>query len=111
MKLAALLFGHALHHLDHLAPLCHFLKIPLLVTDSAVQETAEFFYPGILVHELTPLELSYHCVETYDGLISCLSRDLLDSLFLVAEEDQGKKLISIWCPHGNSDKGHSTFYM
>jgi hypothetical protein len=106
MQLAALIFGHAFHHLDHLAPLCHFLNIPLVVTDPSVKEMATFFYPGLEIYEMTPIEMSSQVVEHCDALISCLSRPLLDPLFLVAEEMHHKKLITIWCPHGNSDKGH-----
>ncbi|MBP9841412.1 MAG: CDP-glycerol glycerophosphotransferase family protein [Simkaniaceae bacterium] len=111
MKLASLIFGHALHHLDHLAPLSYFLDIPLLVTDPLIKEAAETHYPGLIVYEMTPFEMSSQTLEHFDGVVSCLTRKLLDPLFLVAETIHGKKLTSIWCPHGNSDKGHLAPFM
>ena len=101
MQLSALISDYSLHHLDHLAPLCHFLEIPLLVTDVLVKEIGEKCYPGLVIHEL-----STQSIEDYDGIISCLPRQLLDPLLFLSEEMSGKKLLRIWCPHGNSDKGH-----
>ncbi|MBP9841411.1 MAG: CDP-glycerol glycerophosphotransferase family protein [Simkaniaceae bacterium] len=106
MKIVALIFGDGLNHLDHLAPLCHFLHIPLIVTDRSVFTAAVTFYPDLVVYEMSPLELSNELVQHFDVVISCLPRHLFDRIVLVSEEVHQKKLLSIWCPHGNSDKGH-----
>lgn len=111
MKLAALIFGDGLNHLDHLAPLCHFLHIPLIVTNRSVFTAAVTFYPDLVVYEMTPLELSSQLVQYFDAIISCLPRYLFDRIVLVSEEIYQKKLLSIWCPHGNSDKGHESSAM
>ncbi|MBS0628439.1 MAG: hypothetical protein JSS09_09550, partial [Verrucomicrobia bacterium] len=47
---AGLIQGWAPHYIDHLAPLCSFLKIPLIVTEEAIAEILALFYPEVLVY-------------------------------------------------------------
>lgn len=111
MKLAGLVFGDAHHHLDHIAPLCHILNIPLITTDTSVTTAAETFYPDLICQTYTPLEMSSQAVLHFDAIISCLPRALFGQIFGVSEEVHQKHLVPIWCPHGNSDKGRSAPFM
>lgn len=97
----------ALHYLDHLAPLCHYLDIPLLLTDRTSYKAAEKFYPFSLNQfiELNTLSLNY-LSQNFDVIFESGHRwavellPILDFLF-------HKKLRLVYCPHGNSDKGFS----
>ena len=49
MRLASLIYGADLHHLDHLAPLSAMLGIPLLVTEESIAALAKKYYPHLKV--------------------------------------------------------------
>jgi hypothetical protein len=40
-----------------------------------------------------------------------MPRDIFDEIFFFAQKMLQKRIHAIWCPHGNSDKGASIFYM
>ena len=100
-KCAGFLYGLDLHHLDHLAPFCSLLSIPLICTHETPFSMAKKFYPNLAV-ELHP-ETDV-IVEKYDVLFTCLPKELIDPVFFFDEHKLRKKLLSIWLPHGNSDK-------
>ncbi len=111
MKFAGLLPGPDLHHLDHLAPLCSFLEIPLVLTNEKIYELARLYYPALHLSFLSPLEMPLSFLELYDCAITCLPRALIDELFFIPQTILNRHLHTIWCPHGNSDKGWSTPFM
>lgn len=111
MRAAALIYGPQSQHLDHLGPLSQLLGIPLLLTDDEVFHQAEHFYPAIDAHLHTPLDLAPALLQDHDALFSCLPKVLVDELFFFSQHALSKKILPIWCPHGNSDKGHKSGFM
>ena len=111
LRTAALIYGPEGHHLDHLAPLCCLLDIPLLVTEEPIFEIAKEFYPDLKVSYLHYLSIADTIIKNYEVIIHCSVRALFDEIFFFAQKLGNKKIHTIWCPHGNSDKGHSTYYM
>lgn len=111
MNLSALIYGNQKHYLDHLAPLASFLKIPLIVTEVEIETLAKTFYPKLNVIYFGAIEVAEKIVSNFEVVISCLPKDLLDSIFFITESLHQKELIKVWCPHGNSDKGHASYFM
>ncbi|HEY5236186.1 MAG TPA: CDP-glycerol glycerophosphotransferase family protein, partial [Rhabdochlamydiaceae bacterium] len=46
-----------------------------------------------------------------DTLIVCTPRDLFDLAFFLPQQLLKKRVATIWCPHGNSDKGQFSLFM
>jgi len=111
IKSAGLLYGSSPHHIDHLAPLCALLGIPLIVTEEEIASLCRTFYPDLNVLYIHYLELPETVVSTFDLLFYSIPRALFDEVFFFAEQFLRKTLITIWCPHGNSDKGLNCFFM
>ncbi|WP_194847595.1 CDP-glycerol glycerophosphotransferase family protein [Candidatus Neptunochlamydia vexilliferae] len=107
----ALIHGNDKHHLDHLAPLASQLGIPLIVTDVEIETLAKRYYPNLTIFYFDPVSVGTRVVSKFDTVISSLPKDLLDQIFFIPENLQNKKLNYIWCPHGNSDKGHASYFM
>ncbi len=110
-KIAALIYGNQKHYLDHLAPLASLLRVPLVVTDFEVERLAKNYYPDLNLLYFDPAEMAEKVVSQFEVVISCLPKDLFDSLFFITETLHQKRLTNVWCPHGNSDKGHSSYFM
>lgn len=111
MRAAGLIYGPEHHHLDHLAPLCCLLQIPLIVTEEPILELAKEFYPDLQVERINYHTLCDTVVKNFEVIFHCSVRVLFDEIFFFAQKFNNKKLHTIWCPHGNSDKGHATYYM
>jgi len=111
MEKAGLIYGPEVHHLDHLAPLCAQLKIPLILTDVDVCSLARRFYPDLEVILWDPLEAPEKLVAQFDTIYYSTPRVLFDEVFFFAQGFQNKRIRTIWCPHGNSDKGRSSVFM
>ncbi|MDN3506128.1 MAG: CDP-glycerol glycerophosphotransferase family protein [Simkaniaceae bacterium] len=107
MSTAGLIYGPEFHHLDHLAPLCSLMAIPLILSDEKLVAQAKQFYPDLeVLHCASPDQIALH----FDTLIYSTPRVLFEEVFFFAQEMQKKRIKTIWCPHGNSDKGrHSPF--
>ena len=103
-KIAGLLYGNDFPHLDHIAPLCALLNIPLLITDDIIEKLSKSLYPELIVRKCSLREVSKIAVEDYMVIISCLPKQLLDPLFFFEEHLYKKKLLTIWLSHGQSDK-------
>lgn len=110
-KAAGLLYGPALYHLDHLAVVCLLMEIPLIVTEKEIEELARRYYPHLEVEYHNYIPLPEYLVKTYDIIFYCIPRDTFDEIFFFAQKLLQKKIHTIWCPHGNSDKGHTIFFM
>ncbi len=101
-KSVAMISGPFFHHLDHLAPLCHFLNCPLLVDDSATYFLGKKYYPEVNII-LTKIDLRE--ISLTFNLI------LLTTKYAKLEIESAYKAMNIhhmrycYCPHGQSDKG------
>lgn len=110
-RAAGFIYGPEEHHLDHLAGICILMHIPLIVTDEEIDTLAKKYYPQLELLYYTYSEVSQKVAENYDILFSALPRILIEEIFFLPQRLLNKKLHSIWCPHGNSDKGHKTPFM
>lgn len=110
-KAAALIYGPQSHYLDHLAPLCYLLEIPLLVTEETIAALAKKYYPRLQVEYFNYLDAPEKIVQNFDILFYSMPRALFDEIFFFAETVNRKKVHTIWVPHGNSDKGNYSVFM
>ncbi len=108
LRYAALLYGHHSHSLDHLGVLSCLLRIPLIVTEPEVERLAKRYYPDIELQLLSSLTANRDIVSKYDAVLTTLPRPLIDEIFFLPQHQQNKRLITIWCPHGSSDKGQKS---
>lgn len=104
-NLAGLVYGPSEHHLDHIAPLCLFFDIPLIVTEPDIEKMALEFYPKLVVYYKDYQNLGPAVIDSFDCLITALAKPLFESIFFLSQTLSKKEINSIWCPHGNSDKG------
>ncbi len=111
MNVAIFLYGPAWHHLDHLIPLSQHLSLPLYVTDEEIFDAAKRFYPIVDIKLIDRFNAANCLVQDYSHVISCLNSIDIEQLFFFAEKTAGKKIVPIWCPHGQSDKGHLSGFM
>jgi len=94
-----------LHHLDHAAPFCALQGIPLVVTEATIEEAARRYYPDLQVIFWDYLEATHQLVSQFDRIFTTLPRPIFDDAFFAGQLLQGKKVPTVWLPHGNSDKG------
>ncbi|MGH2611843.1 MAG: hypothetical protein ACRDFB_02200, partial [Rhabdochlamydiaceae bacterium] len=105
-KFAGYLQGNLEHYLDHLAPFCSLMGWPLIVTDEAIYQLAIAYYPNLTLHLWNPLEAPFEVTKQFDTIVTTLPRIAFDEIFFIAEVAMGKRLKTVWLPHGSSDKGH-----
>ena len=103
-KVAAVNFGASHHLFDHIAPLAYLLDIPFFVDDHP--ELLEKFYPQISFTYKETLSFDF-LAKNFDTLISCNRWMAEDKFSFMNLFDKNMKLL--FCPHGNSDKGHIVF--
>ncbi len=108
---AGLIYGPMAHHLDHLAPLCTLLDIPLIVTEEDFVSLAQKYYPGLSVIYWDYLQAPFNLTQNFDTIFTSMPRPLFQNAFFLAQKLLGKEISSIWIPHGNSDKGHASSFM
>lgn len=104
MKAACLLYGSSIHYLDHLAPLASLLDIPVVTSEERIYELLEAFYPNVKRIYLDYIDIPFSLVKEFDLIIYSFTREHFQSIFAFAQDSLQKKLIPVWCPHGNSDK-------
>ncbi|MCK4934652.1 MAG: CDP-glycerol glycerophosphotransferase family protein [Simkaniaceae bacterium] len=110
-KAAGLIYGSNLHHLDHVGPLCILLGIPLFVTEDFIEKLGSKYYPELVIFTFSEIEIAQKMTAECDVVISSMPRAMINQIFFLAEKLARKKLLSIWCPHGNSDKGYLAPFM
>jgi teichoic acid glycerol-phosphate primase len=103
--LAAFIFADNAHYLDHLAPLCALLDISLFVTHEKIYQSAQNYYPNLTVELLDINTCTAKLTKEFDIILTNLPHQMFDQLFFFDERVCQKKLLNIWVPHGNSDKG------
>lgn len=109
--IASLLHGYAPPYLDHLAPLSSLLDIPLVVTDKEIEKQALLYYPDLSVEYVDEIHAPEYLIQLYKKVIVCTPRALFNASFLPQQLLSRKKIQTLWCPHGNSDKGHKVPFM
>ena len=109
--IAGLIYGEAPHYIDHLAPLCSLLDIPLLVTGEEEEASLKKFYPQVNTTLINAIQMPDFVVSHLDVIITCTPRILFDEIFFFTQKLYNKKIHTLWCPHGNSDKGHNSLFM
>ena len=108
---AGLILGPSPHHLDHIGTLCALLDIPLIVTDGEIAEQAYRFYPQLVTLHIPTIEVSKYIVASHNVVISSQTSSVIEQTFGIEKSLQDEKLLPVWCPHGNSDKGHTAMLM
>jgi len=94
-------------YLDHLGVLSALLEIPLIVTEEKTFQLAKEYYPDIPV-SLQPLEaLTLEYLATHFDVIFETGKFWAIELKPFFELLFRKTMRFVYCPHGNSDKGHS----
>ncbi|KAN0027357.1 hypothetical protein ACTFIV_006939 [Dictyostelium citrinum] len=104
-SIAGYLDGLALHHLDHLAPLCSLMQWPLILTDPTLFALAQRLYPNLKAYYLDPEAAPFEITAEFDCVLTTLPRPLFDQIFFIAEHTLNQRVKTIWLPHGHSDKG------
>ncbi len=104
MRYATFLYGEDFHYLDHLAPLSALLKIPFVTTEETIYEMASSHYPDVKPLYFDALEVTHALLQDFDAIIYSFTAKHFHNFFSFAQDRSGKKLKTIWCPHGNSDK-------
>jgi len=111
LRAAGLIYGLQEHHLDHIAPMAALMRIPLIVTELHLEVLATRYYPHLSTLYFDYLEVGDRIVREFDLIISSMPKDLFDQIVLVAENLRNRRVLNIYCPHGNSDKGHASHFM
>lgn len=94
-------------HLDHLAIITEMMGIPLIIPDFATSELCKEFYPKIDSFYIPYDELTLdYLAENFDVIYEC-GKFWTVELLPLFEQFYKKKMRLVFCPHGNSDKGHS----
>lgn len=99
------------HYIDHLAPICAIMDIPLLLIDENDYALASRLYPGIAtqLQEYGQFNPEY-LIANYEVLFmsDLWDRNTFHAKYSPLEEKYNKTLRHVHCPHGFSDKG---FYL
>ncbi len=101
-KPVALISGPFFHHLDHLAPLCHFIGCPLLVDDKNTYLIGQKYYRDVDI-QLVSIDLQV-LSEKYN-LILVSTKYAKEELSNIYKSLNINHMRFCFCPHGQSDKG------
>ncbi len=108
IRAAGLIYGFLEHHLDHLAPFCSLMEIPLVVTERDIFAQASRYYPDLRIIYFDVIEAPSQLMLSYEVIFCSLPKILFDEIFFLPRLSCGKEIYNVWLPHGNSDKGYSS---
>ncbi len=94
-------------HLDHLVPLAAEMQLPLILSDSHSLNLVHRYYPAMEATLLDPYDLSLSFIADSFDLIFQTGRFWAVQIVPQIELLTGKRLLVVFCPHGNSDKKYS----
>ncbi len=94
-------------YLDHLGVLSSILDVPLIVTEEQTFHLAKQFYPDLDVALCDLSDLTIEFLATNYDVIFQTGKFWTAELRPFIEMLFRKKMRFVFCPHGNSDKGHS----
>ncbi|HEU64020.1 MAG TPA: hypothetical protein ENH96_01350 [Chlamydiae bacterium] len=109
-KAAALIYGDNPNYIDHLAPLCHYLKIPLLTNIEEIFDFTKKYYPKVDVKHIENKDVNFYVVKNFDNIFACTPKNMFDTEFRLHQDVLNKEINIFWCPHGNSDKGKTILF-
>jgi hypothetical protein len=87
--------------------LCITLGIPLLAADEKTYQAARRFYPELDCKQIDPRELTLDFLAAHFDVIFESGHTWALELLPMLELLHNKQMRIVYCPHGNSDKGHS----
>lgn len=100
-----ILAGNRSSFIDHLVPLCAFMDIPILVTDSSIKNLIELYYPAIEVQLAQPDDFILdEALKDYDLFFYVHYYRTGNETFLFDEYFSSKRARSVMSLHGNPDK-------
>ena len=103
---ACLYTGFKPHLLDHLASLASILDIPLILTDPLLYKEAKHFYPFTRLLYISEKECSLEFLARNYQVLFVSCKHWGRELSTLTRQFFNTSLRCIYCPHGNSDKGH-----
>lgn len=106
-----MIYGDVEHYIDHMAPLCALLNIPLVTNELRIRDIISKFYPAVTVFYWDYLNFPWQLVKNFDVVFYCSLRGDFKSEFQLQQDILQKEVKTIWCPHGNSDKGRHQYFM
>jgi len=98
------IFEDDFHYLDHLAPLCSLLEIPLLVTDCDLYELGKKLYPNLHISFVSLSDVGEILTKNFQKIYYCFTSDFLDQYLGIYQLYTPNSWEKIWCPHGYSEK-------
>ncbi|MBJ7449681.1 MAG: CDP-glycerol glycerophosphotransferase family protein [Parachlamydiales bacterium] len=103
-----------LHHIDHVGLICHIMDAPILFTDEDNFKLAQKYYPQfkkeiVEWRDLAPDRLVHRGDVIF--YTNFFGRESSMPKLRELRHNLGKTIRSVCCPHGNSDKGHSSVFM
>jgi hypothetical protein len=107
---ASFIAGTEDHYLDHLAPLCELLEIPLYLFSASLFDKVKRFYPNVTAILGTYEKEFKEMFRSKKAIISCYPSLVLDRIFFYELSSSPQKPHYIWCPHGNSEKGFDDYF-
>lgn len=106
MRCAALNTGPDFHLLDHIAPLCAQMEIPLFIEEEKNFSLAKTYYPMVETHYIPDIEYRLgEIASSFEVLFECKYWD--PQLKKIFAELYQKNILLLFCAHGQSDKGYS----
>lgn len=96
-RAVAALGGGQITLLDHIGVIAEAMQVPLFLTSAPLFEAASRYYPNVEAILLTENEY-LACLKEQEWIFQCTAAE-----FQKLKREENKL---IYCPHGNSDKGH-----
>ena len=106
MKSIAILTGPDTY-LDHLGVICYLMDMPLIVTEEETFTSSQKFYPQVSVIKKEIGDLSSDFLANNFDVIFESGKFFATELKPIFSLMHNKNMRFVFCPHGNSDKGHS----
>lgn len=111
MKIAGTIYQNFPNYIDHIAPICSLLDIPIVISEKEFDDIIKKFYPDIkvILHE-NYLTYPKFLFSNFNTIISC--QFLYSDIRCVSLSNlHSQNYNFVWIPHGNSDKGrHSKIF-
>ncbi|HEY4254966.1 MAG TPA: CDP-glycerol glycerophosphotransferase family protein [Chlamydiales bacterium] len=93
--------------LDHLGVLAAILDIPLIVSEKKTNDLAALFYPQVKTILMDEQEITLEYLALNFDVLFVTSKLWAIELYPLFPLLFQKNMRVIYCPHGNSDKGHT----